>query len=215
MDCIATKLIFLVTIWTVSSQDLTQEVTSSLLSLVAQESELRSRLEDEANLLEQKLAELTKQSNGATCACPSSFGPIAFSATLTSNLATLGRGQAIVYKQVDVNAGNAYDVRHGIFTAPIDGVYEFTTAVLNRPGISTGLEIVKNGISCTKVKSGDDSYYTMGTNAVALDLQAGDEVWVRHVNESDSQTINGEGYTTFSGYFIEGYEVVNNQALSG
>lgn len=64
-------------------------------------------------------------------------------------------------------------MRHGIFTAPVDGAYEFTTAVLNRGGVSTGLEIVKNGVSCTKVRSGDDSFYTMGTNAVALDLHSG------------------------------------------
>lgn len=69
--------------------------------------------------------------------------------------------------------GNAYDIRHGIFTAPVTGVYEFTTAVLNAGGKHTGLEIVKNGQSMTKVESGDSNYYTMGTNAVALQLDIG------------------------------------------
>lgn len=72
-----------------------------------------------------------------------------------------------------LNLGNAYDVRHGIFTAPFDGVYEFTVAVLNRAGVQTGLELVRNGESITKVQSSDNGFYTMGTNAASLWLKAG------------------------------------------
>ena len=75
--------------------------------------------------------------------------------------------------KVTLNLGDGYDVRHGIFTAPVPGVYEFTTAVLNAAGKTTGLELVKNGRSMTKVQSGDSSYNTMGTNAVALKLTIG------------------------------------------
>jgi hypothetical protein len=52
-------------------------------------------------------------------------------------------------------------------------VFEFTTAVLNRAGYQSELELVKNGVAMTKVVSGDNGYYTMGTNAVALALIKG------------------------------------------
>lgn len=75
--------------------------------------------------------------------------------------------------KINLNVGNAFDARHGIFTAPVHGLYEFTTAILVPGGKHTGMEIVKNGMSVAKTQSGDSSYYTMGTNVVALDLKAG------------------------------------------
>ncbi|WAR25205.1 C1QL4-like protein, partial [Mya arenaria] len=129
--------------------------------------------------------------------------PVAFTATLGHNIATLGKQQAIIYEEVTLNLGDAYDVRHGIFTAPFAGLYEFTAVVLNRGGVSTGLSLVLNGEAVTKVQSGDSSYYTMGTNAVALKLVAGDEVWVRHTDQSDSNSIQGESTSSFTGYLID------------
>lgn len=75
--------------------------------------------------------------------------------------------------KINLNVGNAFDARHGIFTAPVDGLYEFTTAILVPGGKHTGMEIVKNGMSVAKTQAGDSNYYTMGTNVVALDLKAG------------------------------------------
>ena len=54
-----------------------------------------------------------------------------------------------------------------------------------------------------KTRSGDSSYYTMGMNVVALQLTAGDDVWVRHIRESDSNYLSGQGFPTFSGYLLE------------
>lgn len=55
----------------------------------------------------------------------------------------------------------------------MSGYYEFTAAVLNAGGKHTGLEVVKNGQWVTKIQSGDSNYYTMGTNAVVLQLVIG------------------------------------------
>ena len=75
--------------------------------------------------------------------------------------------------QINLNVGNTYDSRHGIFTAPVDGPYEFTFATLVPSGRNTGMELVKNGEPVAKTQSGDNGFYTMGTNVVALDLNAG------------------------------------------
>ncbi|XP_060576103.1 cerebellin-1-like [Ruditapes philippinarum] len=185
-------------------QDLPAEIQTTLLSLVAEESNLRARLQDEADLLEKELDALTSLRKNASCGCPATVAPIAFSVTLKNNLATLGKAQAIVFDEINLNVGNTYDSRHGIFTAPVDGPYEFTFATLVPGGKQTGMELVKNGEPMAKTVSGDNSYYTMATNVVDLDLKAGDEVWVRHANQSDSNYINGESHTSFSGYLIEG-----------
>ncbi|XP_052778403.1 complement C1q-like protein 4 [Mya arenaria] len=188
----------------VLGQSLPAELGTTLLSLVAEERNLRAQLEAEADLLERELDKLTTLRQNATCGCPSlSSSPVAFTATLGHNIATLGKQQAIIYEEVTLNLGDAYDVRHGIFTAPFAGLYEFTAVVLNRGGVSTGLSLVLNGEAVTKVQSGDSSYYTMGTNAVALKLVAGDEVWVRHTDQSDSNSIQGESTSSFTGYLID------------
>jgi hypothetical protein len=75
--------------------------------------------------------------------------------------------------QINLNVGNTYDSRHGIFTAPVDGPYEFTFATLVPGGKQTAMELVKNGEPMAKTVSGDNSYYTMATNVVDLDLKAG------------------------------------------
>ena len=54
-----------------------------------------------------------------------------------------------------------------------------------------------------KTRSGDSSYQTMGLNAVTLELKSGDDVWVRHIRESDSNYLSGETFPTFSGYLLE------------
>ena len=61
----------------------------------------------------------------------------------------------------------------------------------------------QNDQAVAKTRAGDSSYYTMGMNVVTLQLRAGDDVWIRHIRESDSNYISGYGFPTFSGYLVE------------
>ena len=47
--------------------------------------------------------------------------PVAFTAVLTHN-EQLGPLQTLEYDKVITNIGNAYDSRHGHFTAPVKGI---------------------------------------------------------------------------------------------
>ena len=70
------------------------------------------------------------------------------------------------------NAGNGYDPRHGEFTAPTNGTYEFSLAMLMGPGYWGGLEIVKNRNPIAKVRSGDSQDYSMAATAVVTEVNS-------------------------------------------
>lgn len=130
---------------------------------------------------------------------------VAFTASITKDNTNFGTSQRIIYDQVTTNVGGAYDPRHGTFRAPVDGVYEFAVSILQ--GQSTmwlGLELVKNDQVIGRAKTGDNGYWNMGSNVVNVRLQAGDDVWVRHMTDSDTHhVVSDKGlFTSFSGHLI-------------
>ncbi|KAL3852120.1 hypothetical protein ACJMK2_015803 [Sinanodonta woodiana] len=189
-------------IWRVKAQ-LTQELTQSLLSLISEENTLRTDLEREAAQVTAEIRQLQSERQQAQCGCTNNTSPFTFSAALSSTISNLGQRQQVVFDKVINNVGNAYDARHGTFTAQVAGVYEFSISVLSSGGSFIGAEIVKNGEPVAKARTGDASYYTMGTNIVTLQLQKGDDVWVEHINESDSNKLEGQSFSTFSGHLIQ------------
>ena len=50
---------------------------------------------------------------------------VAFSATLTNSIPHVNQDQTIVFDDVLSNVGNGYHASHGIFTAPLPGIYVF------------------------------------------------------------------------------------------
>lgn len=54
-----------------------------------------------------------------------------------------------------------------------------------------------------RVRSGDSSDYTMAGTSVTVKLRAGQDVWVQHISESDSNAILGQSFSTFSGYLVQ------------
>ena len=139
------------------------------------------------------------------CKCPPS-GVVAFSATLTHDITNFGTSQPLVFDRVITNVGGAYDSRHGHFRAPVSGNYKFAVSVLQ--GTSTmwiSLDLVKNGAVIGRIKTGDNGYYNMGTNIITAHLNAGEDVWVRHMSDSDTKhVVSGGGYfTMFTGHLIK------------
>ncbi|KAL3852115.1 hypothetical protein ACJMK2_015798 [Sinanodonta woodiana] len=197
----STFVIYII-IWRAKGQ-LTQELTQSLLTLISEENSLRADLEREAAQLSSEIRQLQIERQQAQCGCTNNTSPFAFSAALSSTISNLGQRQQVVFDKVINNVGNGYDARHGTFTAQVTGVYEFSVTVLSSGGNFIGAEIVKNGEPVAKARTGDASYYTMGTSIVTLQLQKGDDVWVDHISETDSNKLEGQSFTTFSGYLIQ------------
>ncbi|WAR26743.1 hypothetical protein MAR_012447 [Mya arenaria] len=66
-----------------------------------------------------------------------------------------------------------------------------------------GLEIMRDGQAVSKVRTGDNSQYSMAGTTVTLELKAGQDIWVQHIAESDSNAIDGAMFPTFSGHLIQ------------
>ncbi|KAJ8301315.1 hypothetical protein KUTeg_020302 [Tegillarca granosa] len=127
--------------------------------------------------------------------------PVAFAASLTQTKQILCEHQAIEYDNVITNLGNAYDPRHGHFTAPVKGLYLFSVTLMSPYGSNPNdinAELVKNGVQTIPLYATSlDSYSTSAT--VLLTLNAGDMVWVRSFYVS-TQTIHGRVYDIFPDY---------------
>jgi hypothetical protein len=127
---------------------------------------------------------------------------IAFTACLRSSPKALGPHQALEFDHVIFNEGGAYDPRHGVFRAPVSGVYQFILTFLNDATHIALIEIVKEGVSMTYSYSGSGSY-NIGTAQVNIKVDAGQDVWCRNQRPSSQSFLNPDGmYSCFSGHII-------------
>jgi len=99
------------------------------------------------------------------------------------------------------NDGGGYSGHTGVFTAPVTGMYVFFVNQLTIHGKTLESLIVHNGIPIANIYSGDDKYYSSGSNMAVIQLNLGDEVGVKvHDSFHDSGPIIDGPWTTFSGY---------------
>jgi hypothetical protein len=112
----------------------------------------------------------------------------------------LGNNQAIIFDTIVTNIGHHYSANTGVFTAPINATYYFSASILSHTGEALETEIVKNGVREVLMYSYDNAH-EQGSNSVVLQLNTGDEVWVRHTITVGT-IIYGNGWSTFSGFKI-------------
>ncbi|XP_062401248.1 complement C1q-like protein 2 isoform X3 [Sardina pilchardus] len=135
-------------------------------------------------------------------------GPrVAFSATLSdSERGDTGPFTAAVplqYRKVFANAGNCYNRATGIFTAQVRGMYYFRYSMfanLGKPNSVVSLR--KNGerlnsVWDTSTTDGNDN----GSNAVVIDLEVGDSVYVE-LQAGRKVYDDAMHYNTFSGFLL-------------
>jgi len=124
---------------------------------------------------------------------------VAFSATISSHHVTgLGTNQPIVFDDVVTNEGSSYSGRTGIFTSQTNGTFFFLSSVMTHTGEYLEAEIVKNGAHIALMYS-KDAEFEQGTNGAVVNLQQGDEVWVRHRGNTGSK-VYGYGWSSFLGF---------------
>ncbi|XP_033729284.1 complement C1q tumor necrosis factor-related protein 3-like [Pecten maximus] len=129
---------------------------------------------------------------------------VGFSAFLSKTTA-LGEHQIIVFDNATTNDGNGYDTRHGHFTAPIPGLYAFSaTAMCYGSEAHLHVAIIKEGQKIAYIFA-NGNHYDNGSEFVVVQLQAGQMVWVEHTNDVTGVKINGDAYSTFSGFLIKPY----------
>ncbi|XP_036968467.1 complement C1q-like protein 4 [Acanthopagrus latus] len=108
----------------------------------------------------------------------------------------------LAYNKVYTNIGDAYNSCTGVFTAPVAGVYYFTFFYHAGGHHASKLELFKNCemiVRSSDHQSGADTADN-GGNAVILELQQGDKVYVRMPKNNFIWA--AENSTSFSGFLL-------------
>ncbi|XP_074513434.1 complement C1q-like protein 2 [Sebastes fasciatus] len=125
----------------------------------------------------------------------------------------------IVFNQVVVNQGSAYDNDTGVFTAPVAGIYQFVFAAqLCRGDHNNRWYFMVNGnqkMYCHAQVSGLDT--TLNTCYCMEKLKKGDQVWVKQKVESCAWASTISQTITFSGVLLasEGVSTLGGTYGSG
>ncbi|XP_028261676.1 complement C1q tumor necrosis factor-related protein 3-like isoform X2 [Parambassis ranga] len=152
---------------------------------------METRLKDSENqILALKNKVATKVVFSAKTATQGPIGPF--------NTAT-----TLVYGAVITNEGNAYNRHTGIFTAPVAGTYYFTFFYHASGGqhwarlfLIKNSEIIVETVDHPSMSDTADN----GGNAAFLQLQRGDQVFVRM--RANTQVWGSDTTTTFSGFLL-------------
>ncbi|XP_074480749.1 cerebellin-2-like [Sebastes fasciatus] len=168
-------------------RDSETRLTDSETRLADSETRLR---DSETKVLELRSKESTKVIfSAATGGGDKGIGPF--------NTSTI-----LIYRTVISNIGNAYSPSTGIFVAPVAGVYYFTIfycAVGTHPGNLNLFKSNKPIVAAFDPKSSSDQDDN-GGNAVFLQLQQGDQVYVRMA--ANAWVWGSDYHTTFSGFLV-------------
>ncbi|XP_062300592.1 complement C1q tumor necrosis factor-related protein 3-like isoform X2 [Scomber scombrus] len=108
----------------------------------------------------------------------------------------------LIYRAVITNIGGAYSQYTGIFTAPVAGAYYFTIFYHSGGKYQGKLLLFKNNelMVMTHDHQSDVDTADNGGNAVFLQLQRGDHVYVRL--DENCYVWGYEHHTTFSGFLV-------------
>lgn len=109
----------------------------------------------------------------------------------------------IIFDTERLNIGAGYHNQHGLFIAPVRGIYVFSVTILSSSGGHPRIEVdlMKNDIVLVSAFAHGSIDHDQGSVTVPVELDAGDEVWVQ-LEYPDDTSIWGNGYTSFSGFLL-------------
>ncbi|XP_059141540.1 uncharacterized protein LOC131929392 [Physella acuta] len=115
--------------------------------------------------------------------------------------------QTAQFDSVVSNKGDAYDTTTGTFTAPCNGQYFFSVTLRSHQDLDSGyvdgviqVDGVEKARTSVYINAPIENYQS-ATNGVVLTLEKGQKVNVLIKTTSSGEFV-GEGYSTFSGFYI-------------
>jgi len=135
----------------------------------------------------------------------SSAGPrVAFSVALGDSVGPFDKDSTLKYQRIISNMGSGYNPATGTFTAMARGMYYFCYTMYNnnsgQPNSVVSLMMNSQRMVSTWDTEGDDSHDS-ATNGAAVQLEAGDSVFVKlYANRLLYDDVHY--YNTFSGFLL-------------
>ncbi|XP_053372691.1 uncharacterized protein LOC128546317 [Mercenaria mercenaria] len=128
---------------------------------------------------------------------------VAFYANHVTDLA-LRTDKIIVFDTTITNEGSGYDASTGIFTAPVGGLYQFTTHVCVHNGKHSFIGLVVEGNVIAKDSNYDLNYYTCSSVGAVVRVKSGEQVWIKCTSGSSSYKLYEDSTMTnsFSGILL-------------
>ncbi|XP_071148680.1 complement C1q tumor necrosis factor-related protein 3-like [Mytilus edulis] len=145
------------------------------------------------------------EDNDEKCDCArrvSEPGKVAFMAKNSDSLVNIPGKSAVVYNTVMTNLGNGYDKSTGTFTAPSNGVYNFSWTVVTHFGKYFFTYLALNGKLIARNYTGGrvGSEHISSTQKAVLEIKKDDKVFVKVQDDLIGQFMLGDSWSTFSGY---------------
>lgn len=130
--------------------------------------------------------------------------PVAFFAVVSpTKLEHVGALQNVVFDKAVTNVGNAYNPHHGVFTAPVTGLYLFSVTILADQDQDVYARFTKNGTIVSHIYAHGTSNagdWAQGSQTIILELQKGEDISVQ--NDPSDNTIYGHAYTSLCGVLL-------------
>ncbi|XP_070541973.1 complement C1q subcomponent subunit B-like [Ptychodera flava] len=130
---------------------------------------------------------------------------VAFSVVRTSFLGPVSSDNTVIYNKVYSNVGNGYSSSTGKFTSSVNGVYFFMISGMRTRSDSHRMYIclMKNNekLPCVYVNTSGLQQYGAASTSVIIDLEEGDEVWVR-LSSGSVLYSSSEEYASFTGHLL-------------
>ena len=111
-------------------------------------------------------------------------------------MSNLGELQDIVFDHAVTNIGDGYNQNHGVFVAPVSGVYVLSATLV--AGNNWG-HFVVNGVTLAKLDMHNGNKW-QSTQTVIVDLNVGDDVYIQNTELGGG--IVGDRYSSFSGFLL-------------
>ncbi|XP_052074355.1 complement C1q-like protein 2 isoform X1 [Mytilus californianus] len=129
-------------------------------------------------IIKQRFEEIKQRANEHKCKCSGTDHKknVAFHVNLGSDIKNLKPRAVVMFDQVVLNMGKAYNPSNGLFTCPDDGVYSFTWTALTSPNTSFESDFVVNGkvVAGNRASAYNDKEYQPATKTVVVKLKKGD-----------------------------------------